>query len=205
MGKILGLEELQQIIGTHRERIGRCVWPSWARYEANIPESDRLTFDLSAEAKILNRFVLDNVKREFAGVPGVEFTERFDWLGLDGFQFGIDGSVVCRFKKLNSAGHSRNFPTPRAQAILRNDEEVLAGIAPSATIVDIGPVINDFRTGFTEVQAIRVVDTKYIMNFPQSGMSGSMPYTLPFTPQSGGGTPRFEIVARDEQNGPAEE
>jgi hypothetical protein len=166
---------------------------------------DRLTFDLSAEAKIINRFVVDNVKREFAGVPGVQFMERFDWLGLDGFQFGIDGSVVCRFKKLNSAGQSRAYPTERAKAILRNDVEVLAGVTPSATIVDIGPVLNDFRTGFTEVQAIRVVDTKFIMNFPESGAAGNQPQVLPFTPMPGGGTPRFEIVARDEQNGPTEE
>lgn len=204
MANILGLEQLQQILGSHREKIGRCVWPSWSRYETSIPEVDRLTFDLSAEAKIINRFVLDNVKREFAGVPGVEFTERYDWLGLDGFPFGIDGSVVCRFKKLNSVGQSRTFPTDRAQAIRRNDVEALDGIAPNATIVDIGPVMNDFRTGFTDVQAVRVKDTAFIMNFPRSGMSGSMPYTLPFTPEPGGGT-RFQIVARDEQNGPTKE
>lgn len=82
MGSILALEELQRILGAHRERLGRCVWPAWARYHTNIPEVDRLTFDLSGEAKIINRFVVDSVKREFSGVPGVEFLDRYDWLGL---------------------------------------------------------------------------------------------------------------------------
>lgn len=71
--------------------------------------------------------------------------------------------------------------------------------------MDVGPVFNDFRTGFTEVQAIRVLGTKFIMNFPESGASGSLPQVLPFTPKPGGGTPRFEILTREEQDGPTKE
>lgn len=143
MSKVLTIQQLQKIISPHTNRFSRCVWPAWQRYHA-LPEVDRLTFDLTAEAKIINRFILDNVKREFAGVPGVEFLPRFDWLGLDGFQFGFDGSVLCRFKKLNRAGESRSFPTPRANAIRRNDIDALDGVPADATIVDIGPVLNDF-------------------------------------------------------------
>ena len=198
MAKLLSVADLQRVLGGHRERFSRCVWPAWERY-IELPEVARLTFDLAAEAKVINRFVIDTVKREFAGVPGVEFLKQYDLLGIEGFPFGLEESVVCRFKKLNGLGQSRAYPTSRAKAILQNETEQLDGIPEQATIVDIGPVINDLRTGFRDVQAVRVKDTKFIMSFPRSaGASGVQPTSLPFPFSPAPSAPRFIIAPRAE-------
>ena len=92
---MLSIQELQVALGPHVARLGRCVWPIWSRY-LELPDAHRLQFDLTAEANILNRYMVDNVKREFSGVPGVEFLEKCGFmLGIDTFQYGIAGVVAC--------------------------------------------------------------------------------------------------------------
>lgn len=80
MSNLLSVDEISQILRPHTNRLAQSVWPTWQRYEA-IPIADRLTYDLGAEAKILNRYIIHNIKREFAGVPGVHFSEQcgFFW------------------------------------------------------------------------------------------------------------------------------
>ena len=47
--------------------------------------------------------------------------------------------------------------------------------------MDIGYVLNGLHTGFSEVQAVRVMDTLYVMNFPlEEDGSVIMPRPLPF-------------------------
>ena len=111
-------------------------------------------------------------------------------LGIDGWSVGIDGQVVCRIKKLNGDGKSSAYPTGRARAISANHMDLLDGLPPEATIVDIGPVLNDLSTGFNDVQAIRVVDTRFIIDFPESKAT-VMPTPLPLIDTT---APRFTIV-----------
>lgn len=195
MSQPISTEEIRLILEPHVRRFSRSIWPTWERYCA-IPPADRLTYDLAAEVKILNRYIIDNVKREFSGLPGVHLIEIWGFaLGFEGFGYGIDATVVCRFKKLNEAGESRAYPTGRAIAIRNNDTEKLDGIPDSATMVDIGYVQNQYRTGFREVQAVRVIDTQFIMSFPEAE-GGTVVVPLPLfslTPDE-----RFQIVARRE-------
>src|ERR1022692_1850364 len=165
---ILSIPDLQQILTPHVGRFGRCVWPIWDRYTA-LPEPDRLAFDLTAEATVLNRYMVTNAKHEFEGVPGVQFFEENGFvLVIDGFALGIDGQAACRLKKLDSSGRSKNnLCTRRARAVRNNDNDVLEGIPPEATWVDVGHVLNGLRTGIGEAQAIRVKDSRFIMSIPR--------------------------------------
>jgi hypothetical protein len=195
---VLSIQELQAVLGPHVSKFGRVVWPIWPRYLL-LPHADRLQFDLTAEATILNRYMVDNVKREFSGVPGVEFLEKFGFmLGLDTFQYGMPGLVVCRFKKLNEVGESRTYPTSRALALRSNNLDGLDGMPEESTIVDIGYVFNQLRTGFTEVQAIRVADTGFILSIPREE-GGAIPMPLPLPGSNP--PPRFNINRRTEGTG----
>lgn len=94
-------------------------------------------------------------------------------------------------QKLNEIGESRSYPTDRAIAIRNNDTDDLEGIPARATIIDIGYVLTPHRTGFRDVQAIRVVDTRFIMSFPQQeGGTVLAPMPLFTNPPA----PRFQIV-----------
>jgi hypothetical protein len=177
------------------------VWPIWPFY-LQLPDAHRLQYDLRAEANVLNRYMIDNAKREFSGVPGVEFLERWGFmLGIDTFQYGMSGMVACRFKKLNEAGESSSYPTPRAMALRANNTEDLAGIPEESTIVDIGYVFNQLRTGFREVQAIRVADTGFILSIPREE-DGTVSMPMPLRDPN---SPRFNITARTEDSGDDEE
>jgi hypothetical protein len=195
-------DEIQLILSRHAGRLGRCVWPIWERYNA-IAEVDRLTFDLTAEANVLNRYMIDFAKKEFSEVPGVQFFENNGFvLGVDGFQYGLSGQLACRFKKLNGDGRSRNnLSTCRARAVRNNSNEFLDGMPPEATWVDIGYVLNDLRTGIRDAQVVRIVGTKFVMSLPRENDGTiSMPLPLPFGSDRGnsGSSPLFEILPRRE-------
>src|SRR5438094_6338247 len=138
--KLLSVSDLQVILTPHMRRLARCVWPVWGRYLA-IPEVDRFAYDLVAEANVLNRYMIDYAKREFADIPGVQWLEDDGFvLVFEGFPYGIDGQVAARFKKLDASGKSKNnLGTARARAIRGNNNDLLEGMPPSATWVDIGP------------------------------------------------------------------
>lgn len=195
MPPLLSIDDLQMILSPHCGRIGPAIWSAWEQYQT-IGAAERLTFDQTAEAGVLNRFIITNIKREFTQVAGVRLIEGVGFmLGLEGWPSGIDGSVVCRFKKLSAAGESRSYQTHRAQAIKANNTGVLDGIPSEATIVDVGFVLNDLGTGFRDVQAIRVKDTAFIMSFPRAGSAAVMPLPRPLI---GPGSPRFIITKRNE-------
>ena len=168
MPRKLSITALQAIILPHARRFSRAVWPVWEDYIGRVPEEMRLKFDLKTEANVLHRLMVANVKREFDGVPGIYLVEENGFfVGIDGLSCGIDGQAACRLKKLNDGGHSRNYPTERALRIRRNETETLdLGLADS-TVVDVGYVLNALRTGFGDVQAVRVVDEAFVMNFPR--------------------------------------
>ena len=200
---MLSIQELQTALAPHVSRFGRAVWPIWQRY-LELPQTHRLQYDLTAEANILNRYMVDNVKREFSGLPGIEFLERCGFmLGIDTFQYGMAGVIACRFKKLNEAGESRSFPTARALAIRTNNVDGLSGVPEESTIVDIGYVFNQLRTGFTEVQAIRVAGTKFILSIPREE-DGTVTMPMPLNPTGPDTRPRFNINPRREGSGPDE-
>src|SRR5258708_5705968 len=123
---MLTVGELQRIMLPHLERFARSVWPIWEHYCGGIPEDHRLAYDQKAEANILHRYMVENAKKEFAGVPGIQFLERYEFLlGIEAFPFGLPGQAVCRFKRLSNNGHSRNFPTLRARKLRSNDKDAL--------------------------------------------------------------------------------
>lgn len=173
-------------------RFSRAIWPAWERYQ-ELPEDHRLTFDPTAEATLLHCYMVAAAKKEFDGVPGVQFLEDFGFhLGIDGTGYGIDGLAVCRFKKFDEDGKSRNFPTDRQEALRRNDED-LPGIPKRATIVDVGYSFNGLRTGFAIVQAVRLKDSELILSIPRiEDHSIQIPGMLPFPPAA---VPaRFELI-----------
>jgi hypothetical protein len=178
---LLSIEELQALLRPHLARLGRTVWPIWARY-LELPEEHRLAFDATTEANMLHCYMVEAAKQEFDHVPGVQFLEMFGFhLGIDGSAFGVNGLAVCRFKKFDDEGKSRNYPTERAEALRRNEQ--LEGMPDRATYVDIGYAFNALRTAISEVQAIRVVDTKVVLSVPRAeGQTSQMPGILPFGP-----------------------
>ena len=105
-----------------------------------------------------------------------------------------------QFKKLNEAGESRSYPTGRALALRTNSIDGLTGIPEESTIVDIGYVFNLLRTGFTEVQAIRVADTGFVLSIPRSE-DGTVTMPLPIQPTGPNAPPRFNINRRREVRG----
>lgn len=190
---MLSIAELQKILLPHHGRLGRCVWPIWEHYQG-IPEKLRLPFDQKAEANILQRFMVENAMREFSGLPGIQFVDKYEFLlGIEAFPFGLPGQVLCRFKRLSSNGHSRNFLTERAKKLRKNDPETLQLVGmPEATVVDIGYVLDGLRTGIGAVQVIRLFDERFVMGIPRekSGVV-QLPRTLPIEPGK-----RFAMSAR---------
>lgn len=204
LSPLLDVQDIQLILSRHSQRIARSVWPIWDRYMA-ISEVDRIAYDAVAEANVLNRYMIDFAKREFAEVAGVQFFEDNGFvLGVDGFQYGMAGQLACRFKKLGDDGKSKNnMSTARARALRDNNNELLNGIPPEATWVDIGYVLNGLHTGIRDVQAIRLADTAFVMNFPEEADGSiSMPLGLDLDPDGGKGGSRFIIVPRREGAGP---
>jgi hypothetical protein len=197
---ILDISEIQLILARHSAKLGRCVWPVWNRYIDGIEEIDRLAYDPIAEATVLNRYMVDFAKQEFSGVPGVQFFEENGFvLGVDGFQYGLPGQLACRFKKLDGGGKSKNnMGTRRARALRENETDDLDNVPPEATWVDIGYVFNGLHTGFSEVQVIRLVDTKFVMSIPREE-DGTVIMPLPLNPEGGSGNrTRFTITPRRE-------
>lgn len=172
-------------------RFGRVVWPIWERY-LELPEEHRLAYDPTTEANVLHCYMVESAKREFDNVPGIQFLEEYGFhLGVDGSAFGVDGLAVCRFKKFDEDGRSKNYPTDRAEALRRNEQ--LDGMPERATYVDIGYSFNLLRTAIAEVQAVRVVDSAVILSIPKADdQSIPMPGTLPFGPTLTPG--RFAVI-----------
>jgi hypothetical protein len=190
---MLSIAELQRILVPHHDRLGRCVWPIWEHYKV-LPEKHRLAYDQKAEANILQRYMVENAMREFSGIPGIQFVDKYEFLlGIDAFPFGLPGQVLCRFKRLSSNGHSRNFPTERAKKLRKNDPETLELVGmPEATVVDVGYVLDGLRTGIGAVQVIRLFDERFVMGIPrEKGGVVQLPHTLPMEPGK-----RFVILAR---------
>jgi hypothetical protein len=195
---LLSVEDLQAILRPQVSRFSRSIWPAWDRYQ-ELPEEHRLVYDGTTEAGMLHCYMVQAAKKEFDGVPGIQFLEEYGFhLGIDGTAYGIDGLAVCRFKKFDEDGRSNNYPTERAEALRRNDEE-LPGIPRCATIVDVGYCFNGLRTGFGIVQAVRLKDSKLILSIPQiDDQSVQMPGILPFSPIPV--APRFEIIEGGQSN-----
>jgi len=191
---MLSIAELQRILVPHHARLGRCVWPIWEHYNG-IPAKHRLAYDLKAEANILQRYMVENAMREFSGVPGIQFVDKYEFLlGIDAFPFGLPGQVLCRFKRLSSSGHSRNFPTERAKRLRRNDPETLQLVGmPEATVVDIGYVLDGLRIDIGAVQVVRLFDEQFVMGIPRE-TDGVVQLPQPL-PNTGPGR-RFKISAR---------
>jgi len=198
----LSITSLQLILASHACRFSRAIWPVWSHYQEVIPEIERLKFDLKTEANILHRLIVANVKHEFQGVPGIAMVERNGFfVGIDGLPHGISGQAACRLKKLDERGHSCNYPTDRAVAIRNNDLRELDLEFSEATVVDVGYVLNPLRTGFADVQAVRVFDEAFLMNFPcEEGRLATMPRPLHGAASEIGRRTRFEISAREEEN-----
>jgi len=160
-----------------------------------------MTFDATTEAGIIHRYMVAAAKSEFSGT-GVEFLERYGFcLGIDGFPNGIDGQIVCRLKRLDDNGRSSTFLTPRARNIQANSADIV-GVPSGATWIDVGYVFNQLRTGYRDVQVIRVVDTAFVMSIPRADdQSISMPLPL-FGGPSGRDQSdrRFNIQGRAEQS-----
>jgi hypothetical protein len=141
----------------------------------------------------LHCYMAAAIRQEFSGVPGIRYLEKYKFcLGMEGFPAGLDGTVVCRFKRLNVVGQSRTYPTDRARQLASNNFEI-DGIPEGSTILDIGYVLNELGTGFRDVQVIRVLGTEYVMSLPRvEDGTVQMPSNL-----FENGTPsgrRFEII-----------
>jgi len=199
MARMHSVSALQEILTPHTERWRRVMWPVWSRYNADIAEDARLTFDETTEANILYDFAKANALKEFAEIPGVSAVDEYTFfLVFDGLPAGIDGQVACRIKKMDLAGHSRNFPTELAKAVRRNSSRVL-DLESDATFVDIGYVLHPLGTGFSRVQAIRVADEAFIFEIPREE-GGVIPMPTPLYPAEGqpGRKKRFAITPRKE-------
>jgi len=178
---VMSIADLQAVLRPHAGKFGRSVWPIWGKY-LELPEDHRLAFAPIAEANVLQSYMVQRAKAEFLNVSGVRFLEVNGFhLGIDGSGYGVDGSVVCRFKKLSEDGSSRNYPTERAEALRRN--EPLPGIPDGATYVDVGYVLNPLRTGISLVQVVRLCDSQLVFSIPASGGQIShINESLPFGP-----------------------
>jgi hypothetical protein len=199
MARMHSVSAIQEILIPHQDRLRRVMWPVWPRYQADIAESARLTFDATTEANILYDLAKANVLKEFAEVPGVFTVDEFTfYLVFDGLPAGIDGQVACRIKKMDLAGHSRNFPTELAKAVRRNSSRALE-LETMATIVDIGYVLHPLGIGFSRVQAIRVADEAFIFEIPREE-GGAIQMPTPLHPREGqpGQKKLFEITPRKE-------
>jgi hypothetical protein len=186
----LPISDLQIILRPHIVRFSRIAWPIYAHY-LELPDSHRLAYDARAEANILHRYMVENAKRQFEGVPGAQFLETNGFhLGIDGAGYGIDGAAICRFKKLDDNGQSSNYPTDRAEALRKNEQ--LKGLPEDATFVDLGYTLNDLRTSIREVQVVRVFDSAVIFSIPrleEQEPGSQLPLIGPtITP------PRFEVI-----------
>lgn len=188
---LLSIGELQALLRPHLGRFARVVWPIWDRF-LELPEDHRLAYDPTTEANVMHSYMVQNAKREFDNLPGVQFLEAYGFhLGIDGTAYGLDGQAVCRFKKFDEDGRSRNYPTDRQEALHRNDQ--LDGMPDRATYVDIGYSLNPLHTNIIEVQAVRVVDVRLILSIPRSDdQSAQMPGILPFGPTPT--QPRFQVI-----------
>lgn len=188
---ILDIKQIQTILLPFQQELSRVVWPAWDRY-LQIDETIRFAFDSKTEANALHRLMKENAERELVR-PGVSFLRQYGFcIGIDGFPFGVDGTVVCRLKRLDANGKSRSYPTERAKSIANNSAEI-EGLPPNATILDVGYVMNDLGTAFADAQVVRVAGTAFVMSLPKGDAASSMP--MPLFPDAGSpAAPRFAIV-----------
>jgi len=129
------------LIEAHNERFWRVCEEPWERWK----QSPDPRLSPRTRANLINDWMLDTARREFAGVPGSEFVE-IESKGL--VLLRLDGQLVVRFKKFDDSRRPRNYQTAHARQY--NQQMSLPEIPP-ATRVYCGYRLNRFRTDIRDV------------------------------------------------------
>src|SRR4051794_38797328 len=92
---------VEPIVAPHLPRLGSAIAQAWADFTdtRNAPTGHLARVRAASQGMVVSDLLAEPVRREFAGVEGVEVVERFDrpWVHLDG------GLVQIRFRALTSA------------------------------------------------------------------------------------------------------
>ena len=141
---MLSRREAADLLTPYLESIQECIEAAWSCYRSKAYERFRPIFSDRTRANIVYDLIIDEAHRRFDDVRGVEFHEQNGLIVL-----GVGKEILLKFKKLDSRGLSRTYPT---QQSLRFDmQDVLPGFPAQRTNLIVGYQLDDLKTEITEI------------------------------------------------------
>jgi hypothetical protein len=139
------IELVRSIIGPHHDALRDAVLKALDRWKRDVRGAMPL-HPPTVRANMIWGLMVDEARQRFGAIRGVHIVDR-DQRFLVVFR----NRVVVRFKKLNEAHETANYPTPAA--ILLDEQQTIEGIPAGTIIVSVGYVL-DSQT--TEIDSVLV-------------------------------------------------
>jgi hypothetical protein len=113
-------------------RLRECVRTAIGTFQADFgPRLYKMA--LGTQASLIRDYIVDEIKREFDGEPGVSHKTSH---GL--FLLNIDNRYLLRFKKFDRRLRTRNIPTQLSLDFLLQQPLSLPGMPDAATHLNVG-------------------------------------------------------------------
>ncbi len=167
--------EARVILQPIEDRIRECFDAAWADYQTMYRASQHI-HSSRCRANIIYDHVVYHAKRLLSGVPGVEFLESRGLLLVR-----VQGALLLRFKKLNSALRSSNIPTLQVIAYLEQLE--LPGMPPAAIRLQAGYLLNGLQTAIQGVYVTCPSGSEIAWHWEIPAAEAALPDSLPLVDQ----------------------
>lgn len=176
-------EALEPIVAPHLSRLGLAIEQAWADFAEtrDAPGGHLARVQAASQGMVVSDLLAEPVRRQFAGVEGVEVVERFDrpWVHLGG------GLVQIRFRALTSS--LRICPSQSQRAIRLAfqlpDPTLDVDVPDAGTVLTAGYVLDLSRTRIARMALVCHVgfqQVHYFFSLP--GTQASAAHTqLPLT------------------------
>jgi len=179
-------EVAEPIVTPHLSRLAMAMARAWTDFTdtRNAPTGHLARVRAASQGMVVSDLLAEPVRRQFAGVEGVEVVERFDrpWVHLDG------GLVQIRFRALTPALKICPSQSQRAIRLAFHlpDPTLDIEVPDAGTVLTAGYVLDVSRTRVARMALVCHVgfqQVHYFFTLPGTATSAS-PTQLPLAPLS---------------------
>ena len=163
--RLIDRDTAQVLLTTYHADLRECVETGWRSWSAHVRPTMPMPFP-RVLANCVHQYAADEARRRFGQDPRVEIKEE-----MARFLLCIDKRALLRFKRLDDAMQTSNYPTP--SAVLFDRQTVLPHV-PLLSRLTVGYRLNQAETELASVHIVLAKGRRILWDYEIEKGSGAV-------------------------------
>jgi hypothetical protein len=173
---LLTLEEAEERLKPHQDRLNRCIQHGWDAYMKDYT-AKHLILSARSRATIVFDEIIARAEAEFSRLEGVKFVRK-----SNSFLLYIGDKITLRFKKIKKCGRCSNIDT-RQQVLFKAQAQMYLPTMLEGTLLQAGYVLDELQREIDRKMVVCQLNNRVLWQFRLTGTSNAIVEMTPSVPQ----------------------